>query len=73
MAKRISTSTKVSRNAPCPCGSGLKFKKCCMAKVPEKHRFPTDGPMGRLYATLGHKPRTPHQLAILADPLAQPH
>jgi len=72
MAKRISTSTKVSRNAPCPCGSGLKFKKCCMAKVPEKHRFPTDGPMGRLYATLGHKPRTPHQLAILADPLAQP-
>jgi hypothetical protein len=20
---------KVGRNAPCPCGSGLKFKKCC--------------------------------------------
>lgn len=20
---------KVSRNDPCPCGSGLKFKKCC--------------------------------------------
>ncbi len=20
----------VSRNAPCPCGSGLKYKKCCM-------------------------------------------
>ena len=20
---------KVSRNAPCPCGSGKKFKKCC--------------------------------------------
>lgn len=23
------SSTKVSRNDPCPCGSGKKFKKCC--------------------------------------------
>jgi hypothetical protein len=23
---------KVGRNAPCPCGSGLKFKKCCLGK-----------------------------------------
>jgi len=23
-------STKVERNEPCPCGSGKKFKKCCM-------------------------------------------
>jgi methionyl aminopeptidase len=23
---------KVGRNAPCPCGSGLKYKKCCMGK-----------------------------------------
>jgi hypothetical protein len=22
-------STKISRNAPCPCGSGKKYKKCC--------------------------------------------
>ena len=22
-------SEKVGRNAPCPCGSGKKFKKCC--------------------------------------------
>ena len=21
---------KVRRNAPCPCGSGLKYKKCCL-------------------------------------------
>jgi SWIM/SEC-C metal-binding protein len=20
---------KIGRNAPCPCGSGLKYKKCC--------------------------------------------
>jgi uncharacterized protein YecA (UPF0149 family) len=23
---------KVGRNEPCPCGSGLKFKKCCALK-----------------------------------------
>lgn len=23
---------KVGRNDPCPCGSGLKFKKCCLMK-----------------------------------------
>jgi hypothetical protein len=22
-------AVKVGRNAPCPCGSGKKFKKCC--------------------------------------------
>lgn len=22
-------STKISRNSPCPCGSGMKYKKCC--------------------------------------------
>ena len=27
------TATKrVGRNDPCPCGSGKKFKKCCMKK-----------------------------------------
>lgn len=25
----IRNTTKVGRNDPCPCGSGLKFKKCC--------------------------------------------
>ena len=24
------TSEKVARNDPCPCGSGKKYKKCCM-------------------------------------------
>ena len=26
------TTHKVGRNDPCPCGSGLKFKKCCLGK-----------------------------------------
>ncbi len=25
---------KVGRNDPCPCGSGKKYKKCCLGKVP---------------------------------------
>jgi SWIM/SEC-C metal-binding protein len=25
------TSDKISRNDPCPCGSGKKYKKCCGA------------------------------------------
>ena len=24
---------KIRRNGPCPCGSGAKFKKCCLDKV----------------------------------------
>ena len=24
------TTNKLGRNAPCPCGSGLKYKKCCL-------------------------------------------
>jgi hypothetical protein len=25
---------QISRNDPCPCGSGLKYKRCCMGKRP---------------------------------------
>ena len=28
-----SGSQKVGRNDPCPCGSGKKFKKCCLGKI----------------------------------------
>lgn len=30
---------RVSRNAPCPCGSGLKFKRCCLRKKPKGSRY----------------------------------
>jgi uncharacterized protein len=26
---------KVGRNQPCPCGSGKKYKQCCLAAVAE--------------------------------------
>lgn len=28
------SSGKVGRNDPCPCGSGKKYKKCCLGRVP---------------------------------------
>ena len=28
----ISTEPKIKRNEPCPCGSGKKYKKCCLNK-----------------------------------------
>ena len=28
----VSPTTKLGRNAPCPCGSGRKYKKCCQKR-----------------------------------------
>ncbi|NPV30447.1 MAG: zinc chelation protein SecC [Firmicutes bacterium] len=28
---------KIGRNDPCPCGSGKKYKKCCLPKARQKH------------------------------------
>ena len=33
---------KVQRNAPCPCGSGQKYKKCCMLKAREQSAHRAD-------------------------------
>lgn len=33
--KAASSSAKTGRNDPCPCGSGKKFKKCCMVQKSE--------------------------------------
>ena len=40
---------KVGRNAPCPCGSGRKYKKCCLPKEsPAPSMRQVSGPDGRL-------------------------
>ena len=31
--KQIRQVLRIGRNDPCPCNSGLKFKKCCIDKV----------------------------------------
>jgi uncharacterized protein YecA (UPF0149 family) len=33
VAQPVRSEQKVGRNDPCPCGSGKKYKKCCMGKV----------------------------------------
>lgn len=47
---------KVGRNAPCPCGSGKKYKKCCgqLTSITEPGFFPkvVDMPMLRMYSLL---------------------
>ena len=35
-APYIRPTPKISRNAPCPCRSGKKFKRCCLGKPPGK-------------------------------------
>lgn len=30
---------KIGRNEPCPCGSGLKFKKCCISHHRQDNGF----------------------------------
>lgn len=32
-ANTITSENKVGRNEPCPCGSGKKYKQCCMNKA----------------------------------------
>lgn len=33
---------RIGRNEPCPCGSGKKYKHCCIAKDEERLQFSTD-------------------------------
>ena len=33
---------RVGRNEPCPCGSGKKYKQCCIAKDEQRLHFSTD-------------------------------
>ncbi|MFO0794416.1 MAG: DUF1186 domain-containing protein [Candidatus Brocadiaceae bacterium] len=32
MGQSVRETPKIGRNSPCPCGSGKKYKKCCMGK-----------------------------------------
>lgn len=34
LSDRQQKARKVGRNEPCPCGSGSKFKKCCLISFP---------------------------------------
>lgn len=36
------STSKIEKNKPCPCGSGKKYKKCCMKSDMERHRRQTE-------------------------------
>ena len=40
-------ANKIGRNDPCPCGSGLKYKKCCLGKntIPHKNSMTKTNPV----------------------------
>ncbi len=40
MAQSLEERAKIGRNDPCPCGSGKKFKKCCMSGQATKTLLP---------------------------------
>lgn len=50
----LPTLPAIERNAPCPCGSGQKYKKCCL---PLEHEIPL-GQVNFLPLLLDHLPKT---------------
>lgn len=47
-------SEKIGRNDPCPCGSGLKFKKCCLGKTVSEPQTWTESRLKQLYERQHH-------------------
>jgi tetratricopeptide (TPR) repeat protein len=45
---RAPETQKIGRNSPCPCGSGKKYKKCCLGKDQAPLTLPTDEPVAPL-------------------------
>jgi len=55
----INLNNKVGRNDPCPCGSGIKYKKCCMHhdnNKPQNYDQPLLGEMGMNVVGMGNQP-----------------
>jgi len=49
----VRDSPKIGRNDPCPCGSGKKYKKCCLAKETEVAQSSDDLTWRRVRRVLG--------------------
>ncbi len=48
LAPVLAGDFKVGRNAPCPCGSGRKYKKCCLNRVEDIRRRVSSVMLGRV-------------------------
>jgi len=42
--RQLSSNEKIGRNEPCPCGSGMKYKKCGMLNTDEHQRMMAKNP-----------------------------
>jgi hypothetical protein len=60
---------KIGRNEPCPCGSGLKYKKCCLGKQDAggKVKVVGDGLDELREMVKGHEFSTVEELSALID------
>ena len=66
---------RAGRNDPCPCGSGKKYKKCCLAKDQEEssRQAALSQPSPSLAAPIRTSPSLPEQRAGLDVPTAAAH
>jgi len=65
---------KISRNQPCPCGSGKKYKKCCYQKKDNKEitlskSFGQNLPEGAVITNIPQKEKMSEVLLDFAKPL----
>ena len=66
--------TKISRNQPCPCGSGKKYKRCCYQKkdnneISLSKSFGQNLPEGAVIADIPQKEKMSEVLLEFAKPL----
>ena len=48
----MSRKNKTGRNDPCPCGSGIKHKKCCLRRIEESSKQSYDYNSGSVESPL---------------------
>lgn len=63
------TSTSIGRNDPCPCGSGKKYKNCCMRKdrLEAARTTSVRGEEAALYASLAQYVLQPRYASALSE------
>src|SRR4051794_38489637 len=63
---------RISRNDPCPCGSGKKYKQCCLRKEVEGHPPRPSPTITDLHGKPKKRPESPIGTVALYGPDDQP-
>jgi hypothetical protein len=66
-------NVKIGRNDPCPCGSGKKYKRCCLPRQPSTPSAPSYSWMALdgLHLMTPGGPLTPEELAAMTQAYQQ--